>query len=127
MLAWVGENLPLVRRSATGQRLLYWIFGIGFVVGLAAHVVGFLLKSSVTTEPAALLADLLYALGWALWTGVVVVVFVQIWPELKRRQYKQVLDAYQAAQARQAQVDSELPGSTSADAQAWPPVVPPSR
>src|SRR5262245_17015472 len=77
MLAWVGENLTLVRRSAAGQRVLYWTFGIGFVVGLAAHVAGFLLKTSVTTKPLLLVADLLYALGWALWTGVVVVLFVQ--------------------------------------------------
>ena len=45
LLAWVGENLTLVRRSAFGQRILYWSLGIGFVVGLAAHVGGFLLKS----------------------------------------------------------------------------------
>ena len=95
-----------MRRSASGQRVSYWIFGIGFVVGLAAHVVGFLLKTSVTTEPLSLLADLLYALGWSLWTGVVVVVFVQIWPEVKRRQYKQALDAYEAAIGRQARTGS---------------------
>ena len=35
MLAWVGENLTLVRRSASGQRVFYWILGVGFVVGLA--------------------------------------------------------------------------------------------
>ena len=86
-----------MRRSVSGQRDLYWSLGIGFVVGLAAHVGGFLLKSSVTTEPLLLVADLLYALGWALWTGVVVVVFVQIYPETKKRQYKQALDAYEAA------------------------------
>jgi hypothetical protein len=51
LLAWVGENLTLVRRSAFGQRILYWSLGIGFAVGLAAHVGGFLLKSSATTEP----------------------------------------------------------------------------
>ena len=96
LLAWVGENLTLVRRSAFGQRILYWSLGIGFVVGLAAHVGGFLLKTSATTEPLLLLADLLYALGWALWTGVVVVVFVQIYPEAKKRQ-KRALDAYEAA------------------------------
>jgi hypothetical protein len=67
---------------------LYWILGIGFVVGLAAHVGGYLLRSSVTTELLGLLADLLYALGYALWTSVVVVFFVQIWPEAKRRQLK---------------------------------------
>jgi hypothetical protein len=97
VLAWVGENLPLVRRSASGQRILYWTLGIGFVVGLAAHVGGFLLKTSVTTEPLLVLGDLLYTLGWALWTGAVVVVFTQIYPETKRRQFKQALDAYEAA------------------------------
>ena len=43
------------------------------------------------------MADLLYALGWALWTSVIVVFFVQIWPEAKRRQLKRALDAYEAA------------------------------
>ena len=38
---------------------------------LAAHVGGYALRSSATTEPLGLVADLLYALGWALWTGVV--------------------------------------------------------
>ena len=31
-----------------------------------------------------------------------VVVFVQIWPEVKRRQFKQALDAYEAAMDDQA-------------------------
>jgi hypothetical protein len=96
LLTWVGENLTLVRRSASGERPFYWILGIGFVLGLAAHVGGFLLKTSTTAEPLLLAADLLYALGGVLWTGVVLVVFVQIWPEAKRRQYKQALDAYEA-------------------------------
>jgi hypothetical protein len=33
--------------------------GIGFVVGLAAHVGGFLLKTSATAEPLLLVGDLL--------------------------------------------------------------------
>ena len=106
-LAWVGEHLPQVRRSIAGQRLLYQSLGAGFVVGLAAHVGGYLLKSSATTELVGLVADLLYALGYALWTGVVVVVFVQIVPEVKRRQFKQALDAYQAARREQAQAGSD--------------------
>ena len=77
------------------------------MVGLAAHVGGYLLKSSVTTEPRGLMADLLYALGWAMWTGVVVVVFVQLFPETKRRRFKQALDAYEAAQREQAQAGSD--------------------
>jgi hypothetical protein len=51
----------------------------------------------VTTEPLRLVGDLLYTLGWALWTGVVVVVFLQVLPGAKRRQYRQALDAYEAA------------------------------
>ena len=124
LLAWVGENLTLVRRSAYGQRVFHWILGIGFVVGLAAHVVGFLLKASVTTEPLSVLADLLYALGWALWTSVIVVMFVQIWPEVKKRQYKQALDAYEAAVGRQARVGSgAAPGlATAGEGSQMPPV-----
>jgi hypothetical protein len=106
-LAWIGENLPLVRQSVSGQRILYSTLVTAFVVGLAAHVGGYLLKSSVTTEPLELVADLFYALGFALWTGVVVVVFVQVFPEVKRRQYKQALDAYEAAQRAQARAGSD--------------------
>ena len=107
VLAWVGENLPHVRQSVYGQRLLYWSLGIAFVVGLAAHVGGYLLRSEVTTELLGLVADLLYALGFALWTGVVVVVFVQVIPEAKRRQFKQMLDAYEAARREKARAGSD--------------------
>jgi hypothetical protein len=106
-LAWMEEHLPELRRSAYGQRLLYQSLGIGFVVGLVAHIGGYLLRSSVTTEPFVLLADLLYALGFALWTGVVVVVFVQIVPEVKRRQIKRWLDAYEATLREKARAGSD--------------------
>ena len=66
------------------QRLLHWSLGIGFVV-----------------------ADLLYALGFALWTGVVVVVFIQVIPEVRRRQFKQMLDAYEAAQREQVRAGTD--------------------
>jgi len=36
-----------------------------------------------------------------------VVVFVQLVPEAKRRQYKQALDAYEAAQREQAHAGSD--------------------
>ncbi len=101
-LAWMEEHLPEFRQQVSGQRPLYWILGIGFVVGLAAHVGGFLLRSSVTRELFELLADLLYSLGFALWTGIVVGLFIQIWPEAKRRQLKQWLDAYEAARREKA-------------------------
>jgi hypothetical protein len=66
----------------------------------------YLLKAWVTTEPLGLVADLLYALGFALWTGVVVV-FVQVIPEVKRRQFKQALDAYETAQREQARAGAD--------------------
>jgi hypothetical protein len=111
-LAWMEEHLPEFRQQASGQRPLYWILGIGFVVGLAVHIGGYLLKTSATTEPLLLVADLLYALGWALWTSVIVVVFVQIWPEAKRRQLKRWLDAYEAARRETARAGS---GQASGD------------
>ena len=106
-LAWMEAHLPEFRQQASGQRPLYWILGIGFVVGVAAHVGGFLLKTSATTEPLLLVADLLYSLGFALWTGVVVALFVQIWPEAKRRQLKRWLDAYEATQREKARAGSD--------------------
>jgi len=52
------------------------------------------------------LADLLYTLGWALWTGAVVVAFTQLYPETKRRQFKQALDASETSSLDQ-QLDLE--------------------
>jgi hypothetical protein len=60
------------------------------------YVTGYLLKVSVTGKLPGLLADLLYTLGWALWTGVVVVVFFQIVPEAKTRQIERAADALEA-------------------------------
>ena len=115
ILAWAGEHLPQLRRSVSEQRTLHRSLWIGFVVGLAAHVSGYLLKVSVTTKPLGLLADLLYTLGWALWTGVVVVVFFQVVPEVKTRQIKRAADALEAALRDQARAAS---GQTAGDDQA---------
>jgi hypothetical protein len=93
-LAWIGEHRSELRRS--GQRLLRTSLVAALVIGLAAHVGGYLLRSATTTEPLGLVADLLYALGWALWTGAVVVVFTQVFPETKKRQIVALLDAYDA-------------------------------
>jgi hypothetical protein len=44
VLACVGENLTQVRRSVYDQRILHWSLAIGFLVGLAGHVGGYLLN-----------------------------------------------------------------------------------
>jgi hypothetical protein len=95
-MAWLDEHATDLRRDASGQRFLYSTLVIGFVVGLLAYVAGYLLRSTATTEPLGLLADLSYTFGLALWTGVVIVVFVQVYPEAKRRQVLRYLDAYEA-------------------------------
>src|SRR5215471_18374519 len=96
-LTWVREHMTQLRESVFGQRLALQSLGIGFVLGLAAYVGGYALKASATTEPFKLVADLLYALGWALWTGVIVALFVEVIPRAKRHQIKRALDAYEAA------------------------------
>jgi hypothetical protein len=102
-LTWVREHMTRLRQSVSGQRVALQSLGTGFVLGLAAYGGGYALKASVTTEPFKLVADLLSALGWALWTGVVVAVFVEIIPRAKQRQIKQALDAYEAALREKAQ------------------------
>ena len=97
MMKWVGDNLTDVRGIASGKRVQQWILWLSLVIGLLAYVAGYALRASFTSEPLAFFGDLLYALGYALWTGVVVVVFLQIIPEVKRRQYEQALDAYERA------------------------------
>ena len=99
---WFGEHLPELRQAVSGQRLLYWSIAVGFVIGLGAHVAGYLLSSNATTEPLGLLADLLYALGYALWTGAVLVVFTQLYPEAKRRQIKRAIDHYEEGRREEA-------------------------
>ncbi len=98
---WMEEHLSELKQSVSGPRLLYQSLVVGFVVGLAAHIGGYILASSVPSGTLGLLADLLLALGWSLWTGVVVAVFVEVIPEAKRRQIKRAVDAYEAMRRKQ--------------------------
>ncbi len=93
---WMEAHLTELKQSVSGQRFLYQSLVVGFVLGLAAHVGGYAVLSSQPGGLLGLLADLLHALGWSLWTGVVVAVFVEILPEIKRRQVKQAVEEYDA-------------------------------
>ncbi|HTP01514.1 MAG TPA: hypothetical protein VMJ64_09080 [Anaerolineales bacterium] len=101
-MAWMQEHLPDLKQSISGQRLLYQSLVLGLVVGLIAHVAGYVLLLYVPPGPLGLLADLLHALGWSLWTGVVVAVFIQIIPDVKRRQIKEAVEAYEALRREKA-------------------------
>jgi len=104
----MAEHLTDLEKSVTGQRILYTSLLIAFLVGLAAHIGGYILLLSAPKEPLGLFADLLHAFGWSLWTGVVVVVFVQLIPEAKRRQIRSALDAYEAFQRDKAQTSAAM-------------------
>jgi F0F1-type ATP synthase assembly protein I len=99
---WFEKHLPELRQDAYGQRILFQVLAAAFVVGLAAYTVGYLLKSTATTEPLGLIADLIYTFGFALWTAAVVVVLVEIVPEAKRRQIRRALEAYEATRRDKA-------------------------
>lgn len=94
---WIGEHLTELRRSVSERRIRNQTLWLVLVVGLIGYVVGYILRVSVSGEPWGFLADLLYTLGFALWTGVVVVVVVEIIPQAKERQITRALDAYEAA------------------------------
>src|SRR5579859_5826513 len=105
-LAWMEEHVAELRQSVSDQSILYSSLVISFIVGLAAHIGGYALLLA-PSGLLGLLADLLHALGWSLWTGVVVVVFVQIIPEAKRRQIKRALQAYEALQRNKTQTSDK--------------------
>jgi hypothetical protein len=111
-LAWMEAHLTELRHSAAGQHYLYWSLGISFVVGLIAHMGGYALLLKAPGGLLGLLADLLHALGWSLWTGVVVAMFVQVIPEAKRQQIRRVLDEYDAFRREKTQ-----PGGAGEEAQ----------
>jgi hypothetical protein len=112
-LAWLERHKTELRRSVAEQGFLRWSLVTAVVVGLAAHVGGYALRAAAPPGPLGLVADLLYALGLALWTGVLVALFVQLLPEWKRRQVARYLDAYEGAlrEKPRAGGDRAAPGS----------------
>jgi hypothetical protein len=100
-LAAIGDVAEL-KPWLTGERLLRRFLTIGFGLGLAAHIGGYALRGLITTEPFQLLADLLYGLGLSLWTGIVVVFFVQVFPQSTRRDLERLITAYDESKHEQA-------------------------
>ena len=94
--AWFEEHRSQLRQNAYGQRFLYSTLVTTFVAGLAMYVAGYLLKASATTEPLGLLSDMIYTFGFALWTAAVIIVLLEVIPDVKRRQIRRALEAYEA-------------------------------
>jgi hypothetical protein len=111
-LTAIGAYLPELRRSLSGDRVLIQYLVIGFGVGLAAYVTGYWLRSWAPAEPLGLVTDLLYTLGLALWTGVVVALFVEIMPRSKRHQIERAIQAYEATRSARTSTgpDDTRPG-----------------
>jgi uncharacterized membrane protein len=105
--AWFEEHLAVMREDAYGQRILYFVLAATFLIGLVAYVVGYVLRSTSPAEPLGLLADMIYTLGFALWTAAVVVVLVEIIPEAKRRQIRRYVEAYDAVHRKKTQTADE--------------------
>lgn len=101
-LAMIGDNLEALRPWLSEERLLRSLLLTGFAIGLIAHAAGYVLRTAVLGEPFLFLADLLYGLGLSLWTGIVVVAFVQVYPKSKRRELKRMIDAYEATRREQS-------------------------
>jgi hypothetical protein len=102
-MAWMEEHLGELKLTASSDRLLRTSLLVGFVFGLAAHIGGYALLSSAPGGALGLVADLLHALGWSLWTGTVVAIFAQVIPEAKRRQISHAVDAYEALRRETAE------------------------
>jgi hypothetical protein len=92
-LTWIAGHRSELRRNVSERRYRSWILWLGLAIGLVVHIIGFQLKASTDGAAVAILAELLYALGFALWTGVVVVTLIDIIPAAKERQVSRWLDA----------------------------------
>ena len=101
-LRWAAQNLPKIRGWIAGHRFLYQAVVIAVVVGLIAHVAGYLLGVSGSGEPRGLVADLLSNFGVALWTGAVLVVLVQVLPDYQHQTALRLVAQSEALSRREA-------------------------
>ena len=95
-LRWAAQHLPQIRGWISGRRFLHDAMLTAVILGLIAHVAGYVLAVSGSGEPRGLVADLLSNLGVALWTGAVLVVFVQVLPDYQRRTAQRLIEQSEA-------------------------------
>ena len=112
---WFEEHRSQLRQNAYGQQFLYSALAATFAVGLALYMAGYLLKTTVTTEPLGLLSDMVYTFGFALWTAAVIIVLLEVIPEVKRRQIRRALEAYEATRGNDGSAGSPTRQGQSED------------
>lgn len=120
-LDWVAANLDDMQAWARGDRIWSWTLVGTAIAGLAVHVLGFALASEALALPGGwpseLIADLLANLGIALWTSVIIVLFVDALPAWNRRRAQSwARRALAALQERGDAVAQLIPDDADADA-----------
>jgi hypothetical protein len=94
-VAYVAAHLPEIRRRVAGNEILYfWIAGT-LILGLIANVVGFLWSTVASGTADALVSQLLLSVGTALWTGSVLVLLLEVLPDIQRRYAIRALRKYE--------------------------------
>jgi hypothetical protein len=96
-LDYIATHLDDLRRAVEGRTILYTWLLLGFSLGLIAHLGGYFIGTGTTSNVVGLLAELLKSLGTALWTGCLLVLFVQVWPEVQQRTARRMLGLYEKA------------------------------
>jgi hypothetical protein len=96
-LNYVAPRLDDLRRAVEGGSILYTWLLLAFLLGLIAHLAGYFIGAGTSNNVVTLLAELLRSLGTALWTGCVLILFVQVWPDVQRRRARRLLALYEKA------------------------------
>ncbi len=96
-LNYVAPRLDELRRAVEGRSILYTWLLLAFLLGLIAHLAGYFIGVGTSNNVVALLAELLRSLGTALWTGCVLILFVQVWPDVQQRRARRLIALYEKA------------------------------
>jgi hypothetical protein len=96
-LDYIAPRLDELRRAVEGRTILYTWLLLAFLLGLIAHLAGYFIGAGSSSNVVTLLAELLRSLGTALWTGCVLILFVQVWPEVQQRRARRLIAVYEKA------------------------------
>lgn len=96
-LDYVAPRLDELRRAVEGRTILYKWLLVAFLLGLITHLAGYFIGAGTSNAVVTLLAELLRSLGTALWTGCVLILFVEVWPDVQQRSARRRFALYEKA------------------------------